>query len=95
MAVPMSAAEPIGVRRMIQPRIARTTASSDRTKARNGSALSPTFSVASPTTIEITSNCRMLKDRLVVAAPFSSFVLPDRARLLPGTSPLRKSSQPP
>ena len=93
--MPISAAEPIGVRRMTQPRIARTTASSERTKERKGSALSPTFSVARPTAIEMTSSCRMLNEMLVLALPSVILVLPDRARLLPGTRPLRKSSQPP
>src|SRR3546814_15165382 len=85
----------MGVSRMIQPNIARTTASSERTKARKGSAFSPTFSVARPMAMETTSNCRMLKDRLVVAPVSVSLVLADRAKLLPGTRPFRKSHQPP
>ena len=40
------------------------------------------MSVARPTAIEMTSNCRMLNEMLVLALPSLILVLPDRARLL-------------
>lgn len=88
---------PIGASRMIHQSTFCTIDSAARLNARNGSALSPSFSAAMPMAADTTTNCSTLKLRLVAAAPLSGSidVFAVRARKLVGTRLVRNAHQSP
>src|SRR5690554_2039787 len=90
-ARPMSAAVPIGARRMIHHRTFWIIFSSDSVPRRNGSAGAPTFTAAMPSAMEMTSNCRTLNTG---SAP-SSVTFTPRPRMLSGTTPARNAHHEP
>src|SRR6476620_11706920 len=94
-AFAISAAVPIGARRMIHHSTFCTMASSDALNCRNGSALAPTFSAAMPIAAATTSNCSTLKLSDVLAAPSVRVVFAFRPRKLLGTSPVTNAHHEP
>src|SRR5699024_3873833 len=83
---------PIGARRITHHSSFCTICRAEPVTLRNGSAFSPTESVAMPTAIEITRICRALKLRETEPSSPADPVMP---RKFEGTRPWRKSSQPP
>src|SRR5699024_5618821 len=80
-ALPISAAVPMGARRMIHHKMTWMTLRKDSVKRKNGSAASPAFTAAMPMAREITSNCEAATD----SETPSSLVDADRPMKFSGT----------
>ena len=89
----MSAAVPIGAKRMIHHRTVWMTLRKDSVNRRNGSAARPALTAATPMAREMTKICRTLKVRPTVSSSGSN--LPVRPMMLAGTMDCKKPIQEP
>ena len=92
--MPIRPTVPSGAMRMIHHSTFWMTSSVEAEKSRKGLAFSPSLRAATPTAIEMTRICRMLKLTEVDREPSSAAVVEaDRPRKLEGISPCRKAHQ--